>query len=79
MGSRRCKDSAEGQGVSCHENGEIVGQDGDDRGRTWRQGMETGDGDRGRRQGMETGHRDRGGMGMTGGRAWRQGMETGEG
>ena len=30
-------DSAEGQGVSCHENGEIVGQGGNDRGRTWRQ------------------------------------------
>ena len=43
MGSRRCKDSAEGQGVSCHRNGEIVGQDGDDRG----EGMETGHRDRG--------------------------------
>ena len=69
MGSRRYKDSAEGQGVSCHRNGEIAGQDGDD----GRQGMETGHGDRGGtgmtgdrawRQGMETGDR---------GRAWRLG------
>ena len=47
-------DSAESQGVRCHENGEIAGQGGDDRGRAWRQGM-------------ETGHGDRGGSGMTGG------------
>ena len=37
-------DSAEGQGVSCHGDGEIAGHDGDD----GRQGMETGGGgDRG--------------------------------
>ena len=54
MGSRRCKDSAEGQGVSCHEYAEIADQGGDD----GRQGMEAGDGDRGRRQGMEAGNGD---------------------
>ena len=70
MGSRRCKESAEGQGVSCHDNGEIVGQGGDDRGRAWRPVMEAGHGDRTWRQGMETGD---------GGRAWRQGMEAGNG
>ena len=63
MGSRRCKDSAEGQGVSCHRNGEIVGQDGDDRGEGMghrdRGGTETGYGDRERRQGMETGNGDK--------------------
>ena len=54
MGSRRCKDSTGGQGVSCHGNGEIVGQAGDD----GRQGMETGHGDwRGLRM-KETGHGD---------------------
>ena len=55
MGSRRCKESAEGQGVSCHDNGEIVGQGGDD----GRQGMETGHGDRSWRQGMEAGNGDK--------------------
>ena len=55
MGSRRCKDSAEGQGVSYHENGEIAGQDGDDRGRTWRPDIETGHGDWAWRLGMEEG------------------------
>ena len=54
MGSRRCKDSAEGQGVSCHENGEIAGQGGDDEGRTWRQEIVGQGGDDGR-QDMETG------------------------
>ena len=76
-------DSAEGQGVSCHENGEIVGQGGDDGGRAWRleraedDGRER-DGDDGR-QGMEAGHGDRGGTGMTGDRAWRPGTETEDG
>ena len=62
MGSRRCKDSTEGQRVSCHRNGEIVGQDGDDEGRTWRQEIQgQGGNDRGRtwRQGMETGNSDK--------------------
>ena len=50
MGSRKYKDSAEVQGVSCHENGEIAGQGGDDRDRAWRQtwrpGTEAGHGGR---------------------------------
>ena len=62
MGSRRCKDSAEGQGVSCHGNGEIGGQGGDDRGRTWIQDMDTGHGYWAWRPGRD---------GDDGDRAWR--------
>ena len=68
MESRRCKDSAESQGVSCHRNGEIVGQAGDDGGegmghrdrgagmkggRAWRPDMETGNGDKERVESQE--------------------------
>ena len=53
MGSRRCKDSAEGQGVSCHRNGEIVDQGGDDGGRAWRLAMETRNGDKERIESQE--------------------------